>query len=614
MMMDERDSCSFIDRKTTTDERTPPHSVQDDHHNNDDSTLPPQHETDGYDPSLLPNQSTCCCCYRPCCCGAPTTTTTTSTRTVRPWFFRGNQQAIAWCLDSIGRTTSVTSLGAFLMPAILVLARENAGCDPDDRDCSNDTTYGIKPGSVLTTTQTVVSVLASPLLPLMGAIVDYTPHRLRIGRILSTSFCAFLFPLIFISSTTWFALSILIICIFLLFEFQMVMSYAYLPELTPNEGELRDFTRNFTVVTFSFVVLYVAILIGCTTGTGIADDQVLVARISMSACFAIATITLGLAWWKLFRPRPPLHVMNGNGENGSRDDNDAHTRTKPNVWTAGFVKLGRSIRLLRSQAEYRPLLWFNLAVLFSDSGLQSLPTILITFFTDQLGFTSAEMGATVFLLLLSIVPAGFLSAVATRKLGNDPIRSVIISMLIIIVTTTVAAAVLTPSSSNDDDGFSVTPYILVVFWGIGNGWKWTCDRLASGALCPPNQSGEFMGLYLFSTIALTWLPPLVFTVLNEAGVPQQVGIATLNIWFLLSTAAYACMGSYRRAVTTIASTGASPMTMATTTEAEATTTTTAAVPAVAGIDASTTSSVERNCDKECALSEEAPLSGRIIGD
>jgi MFS transporter, UMF1 family len=496
----------------------------------------------------------------------------TSSSSLLSCWFRGNNEAAAWCLDVTGRTTAVLSLGAFFMPALLQLARINAGCDPHDVHCSSSTTYGIKPGSWLTATQTVVSVLASPLLPIMGSIVDYTPRRLAVGRILSALFCSLLFPLIFVSTNTWFGLSIVLVLVFLTFEFQMVMAYSYLPELADNEDDLRNYTRNFTVISFAFVVLFVAILVGITAGLHIASDAVLVAQIAMSATFAVATVMLGVAWFRWFRPRPPLHPrQQGRDHCADGSSSSSYEPPHPSVWTAGFRKLGRSIKRLAATPSYRPLLWFNVAIAFSDASLQSLPTILITYFTDQLGFTSADIGVSVLLLLLSIAPAGYASAFTTKRLHNNAVVSSLFALLILVATTTVAAIILIPEPSSttaaagsgtangDDTGGESSSsssskfkaYVLVVFWGIGNGWKWTADRLASATLCPPQQSGEFMGLYLFSTIVLTWLPPLVFTILNENGVTMQVGLATLNAWFLASAGAYLLMGRYRAAVEAI---------------------------------------------------------------
>jgi hypothetical protein len=40
---------------------------------------------------------------------------------------------------------------------------------------------------------------------------------------------------------------------------------------------------------------------------------------------------------------------------------------------------------------------------------------------------------------------------------------------------------------------------------------------------------------------------LVYTSINEAGVSQRVGVASLNVYFLLSVLCYLCMGGYKRA-------------------------------------------------------------------
>ena len=57
-----------------------------------------------------------------------------------------------------------------------------------------------------------------------------------------------------------------------------------------------------------------------------------------------------------------------------------------------------------------------------------------------------------------------------------------------------------------------------------------------------------MGTYLFATQVLTWLPPLLYTALNEAGVDAQISICSLGVWFLLGIFALLAVGRYRDAV------------------------------------------------------------------
>jgi len=57
-----------------------------------------------------------------------------------------------------------------------------------------------------------------------------------------------------------------------------------------------------------------------------------------------------------------------------------------------------------------------------------------------------------------------------------------------------------------------------------------------------------MGFYMFCGQIFAWVPSLVFTVLNEAGVSQRIGLATLNVGFLGALISYGMMGDYGQAV------------------------------------------------------------------
>lgn len=91
-------------------------------------------------------------------------------------------------------------------------------------------------------------------------------------------------------------------------------------------------------------------------------------------------------------------------------------------------------------------------------------------------------------------------------------------------------------------------YLLAAVWGCGTGWKWTNDRLIASTIIPVGQDTELMGTFLFAGQCLTWLPPLLYTALNEAGVNPQFSLCSLGIWFFLGIAAIAKVGDYTTAV------------------------------------------------------------------
>lgn len=471
--------------------------------------------------------------------------------------YGGNTEALGWALDSTARGIVFIGSGAFLGPALLQLAREAASSCENDSSPSNATAlnatnatgcsgedeprvYGIRPSSLLTTYTMVVGIVSSVLLPIVGAVVDTTPHRRLLGRALSTAFCLLVFPQIFLSSSTWFAIAILHLLEAFVGWAQTLITYSYLPELTDSETQLTSFTQSFTIVNYASMVLYLAVIVGISSVSEIRGDLVATAQLGQAVSFAVASLLLLYAWgcggptssasskrccrsWGLFRTRPAAH---GRPES-------VHS-----LWTSGFVQVYRTVWLLYH--SYRALLWFFVSIAFVDAAVQSLITIAITYITDTLKFDSKQNGITVLAMLLGSIPGGYAGGRTIRWI--NPIRSGILATLVLAINTIVAAIVLT------GPGQQIVTYVLALVWGLGTGWKWTADKSLVSSTVPDGQDTELMGLYLFSGQVITWLPPLVFTALNEAGVSQRVGIGTLSVYFGVGIVALLGMGSYRDAV------------------------------------------------------------------
>jgi MFS-type transporter involved in bile tolerance (Atg22 family) len=115
------------------------------------------------------------------------------------------------------------------------------------------------------------------------------------------------------------------------------------------------------------------------------------------------------------------------------------------------------------------------------------------------------------------------------------------ALVVLIIATALFAIFLTGPDQH------LETYLLAFAWGVGTGWKWTCDRLVASAIIPEGQDAELMGVFLFAGQCLSWIPPLVFTAINEAGVSQRIGVASLDAYFLLAMLCYCCMGSYAKA-------------------------------------------------------------------
>merc|ERR1711956_61991 len=67
-------------------------------------------------------------------------------------------------------------------------------------------------------------------------------------------------------------------------------------------------------------------------------------------------------------------------------------------------------------------------------------------------------------------------------------------------------------------------YVYTGCWGVLFGIVVPSGRVVFVNIMPKGQESEMMGIYLFSANGFVWLPPLILTVLNEAGIGINDGI------------------------------------------------------------------------------------------
>ena len=373
----------------------------------------------------------------------------------------------------------------------------------------------MKPSSLLSSYATAVGMTAAVVMPICGAVVDTTSHRLGLGRALACLFVLGTFVTAFVSEKNYFAMSVVFAFVVFVGLFETMTLYAYLPELTNDEFTLNRLTRTFAVLSYGAMVLFLATVVGTSAGLYTSDDnkdtmddEIGTARISQSIATGVGVICFGMAWGRLFSPRPPARRLASN----------------ESVLTSGFSQIYRTAVDVH---RHHPMLQsFFIAIAVGDAAASALLILAVTYLTDALYFTGAENGAVILILLLSGIPGCYLSSWWTRR--YNPVSSSIAAVLLLIIYTTLVAVIL----KGPDQAMGA--YLLAILWGIGAGWKWTVDRMLYAMILPKNQNAEFSGSYVFFRQCLTWLPPLVFTVMNENDVSLRFGMASVNIFFVLA--------------------------------------------------------------------------------
>jgi len=372
----------------------------------------------------------------------------------RPIFY-GIPEALGWACSCVGQAAILIGIGAFISPALVNLAKLEAGCEIEaPPEYAEDETYvlpectgtvhGIKPSSLLTIMSSIVGISSAFIIPIMGAVVDYTDKRRYLGRWISVFYSGGILTLAFLNEDSWFALSIVLLVAVSIGWAQNMLFYAYLPELTDNESRLNEFSKSFTVLIFTTMVLYLAVVVAISVALGFADVDAAVARCSAVVAFVLSATLFYLSWGLLFQPRPAAHQL-APGQS---------------LLSAGFHQVYRTT--IKIYNDYQALKWFYISICFGDAAIQSLSVIAITFITDQLELNSQEVASAALLMLLGSIPGALAGAWVNRKF--NPVRSSSLAVFGMIIGTSCASIIL------KGPGQQIITYVFAALWGVGTGW------------------------------------------------------------------------------------------------------------------------------------------------
>ncbi len=152
----------------------------------------------------------------------------------------------------------------FLSAAFITLAQRSAGCSAEADEICDGQVFGFKPSSLITIIATISGLMSASLLPLIGAIVDYTKRRLLLGRILAVLIITIQAVQIGTIESTWFPMAILQAINGFFYQASAVVAYAYLPEIQRAVGEatMTKYSSQFQMCMFSNQTLYLAIVVG----------------------------------------------------------------------------------------------------------------------------------------------------------------------------------------------------------------------------------------------------------------------------------------------------------------------------------------------------------------
>lgn len=435
-----------------------------------------------------------------------------------------DDEVLGWTLDASARGVAVMGTAVFVSSDLLRLAKE-ATCEEFDEDmweteCS-ERVFGIRPSSILTDIVMVVGLLSAFMMPLVGSIIDHTPYRRAVGSFSAVAMCVFILIQMLVMEDHWFVAAVLQIFVAFTYTVHLCAVYAYLPELTSHHEKLAQYTARFSAAQYVGSVSFLVIMVGVLSVIN-RNDRFNSSTLSQSVVLCICCTCFGYAWTILFRPRPASQ----------------HVPEKKSLVSAGFWKIYKTAQTIL--LHHSAIKWFLVSAAFTEAATTTFSTIAITYMTEQLGFSSRENGIAILVLLVFGVPGTRIAAWLNSAI--NPIRS-LQTCLIFWVLSVVAAAVFLY-----EPGQQGLAYFFAMFWGLAIGWVYPTEKTLYVTIIPRGQEAELMGTYICACQMLSWLPPLIFSIMNEMGFSMRTGLFTLTFYFLASFCILFFVGDYKDAV------------------------------------------------------------------
>ncbi|RQW95046.1 MFS transporter [Micromonospora globispora] len=421
--------------------------------------------------------------------------------------------------NSAFQTTVIT---VFLGPFLTTVAKLAAGCELGADQCDGYVhPLGIRvaPGSYYPYLVSLSVLLTVFLLPVIGAVADRSVHKKRLLAAAAFTGAGATIGFAFVTGDRYLLGGALFLIANISFGAAIVVYNSFLPQLGGPDDRDAISSRGWAIGYLGGGLLLALNLVAVSMLSEEGNPQ----RTLDLARWSI--VSAGL-WWAAFtlvplrwlREHPTAEALHGDG----------------NVLTDGFRQLSRTLRQMKA---YPLTLFFLLAFLVYNDGIQTVITLASQYGIEELKLEQSTLIVTILLVQFLAFGGALALGALARRIGAW--KTVLLSL--VLWTGVIIAAFRLPAEAP-------LPFmILGGCIGLVLGGSQALSRSLFSQLIPAGKEGEYYGFYEISDKGTSWLGPLAFGLVFQLTASYRVGLVSLLIFFVVGFALLAAV-PMRRAI------------------------------------------------------------------
>jgi len=338
------------------------------------------------------------------------------------------------------------------------------------------------------------------ILPVIGAIADYTRHKKRLFGVLAYIGAAATVAMYFLDHGRYLFGGFLFLVANLAFGASIVIYNAFLPDIAPEQERDSVSSKGWGIGYLGGGLLLALNLLLYQNASRLGMDEGMAVRISLSSAGV---------WWALFsiipmlgvRNRVPLRTM-ASGEN---------------LLTTGFVQL---FRMLREIVRYPQTVVFLVAYMLYNDAIQAVITLAGQFGSDYLKIPMSSLTLAILMVQFVAMAGSFVFNELAKRMQAK--GAVMFSLACWTVLMLGVFAVKTTAHY----------FIAAAFVALIMGGSQALSRSLFSVMIPKGREAEYFSIYEISDKGTSWLAPLVFGLTLQFTGSYQLSILSLTIFFV----------------------------------------------------------------------------------